>query len=102
MVETVEYHYHYISSQPDGRTPAPAMRILLVVVAQSGILQRRISWWHIGQGEPPARAPRGLSIVAIQLHVDREAPATTECVLRTRVEGQDLAQGSVPLAGFLI
>ena len=59
-------------------------------------------WWHIGQGEPPARAPRGLSIVAIQLHVDREAPATTECVLRTRVEGQDLAQGSVPLAGFLI
>ena len=45
---------------------------------------------------------RGLDFVSIGRHADREAPATTERVLRTRGWEKDLAQGAVPLAGFLI
>ena len=62
----------------------------------------RESWRHVGQGESPARPPRGQSFGAIGLHADRQAPATTERVLRTRGWEKDLAQGAVPLAGFLI
>ena len=45
---------------------------------------------------------RGLDFVSIGRHADREAPATTERVFRTRGWEKDLAQGAVPLAGFLI
>ena len=76
--------------------------LTILAEAQGGVLQWRIPRRHVGKGESPARPPRGLDLVSIGRHADREAPATTERVLRTRGWEKDLAQGAVPLAGFLI
>ena len=76
--------------------------LTILAEAQGGVLQWRIPRRHVGQGESPSRLPRGLDFVSIGRHADREAPATTERVLRTRGWEKDLAQGAVPLAGFLI
>ena len=76
--------------------------LTILAEAQGGVLQWRIPRRHVGQDESSARPPRGLDFVSIGRHADREAPATTERVLRTRGWEKDLAQGAVPLAGFLI